>query len=144
MLFRKKKTPKPRPIFGFPCDTRLSDLVRDLHNELTLPIYPVAEHCLGLGSDQVLADLRQEDTRQSCYNHILEEHFLRPLFDANNQYDLDAAIKIRKRQQAHWELDRFVRGLVYVVEREGVPLRLVAGVMRRLVGEARQKRRHES
>ena len=143
MLFKKKETPRRR-IFGFPCSPQISELVRALSSELTLPIYPVAEHCLGLGCEQVLSDFRNEDTRRSCHDHIVEEHFLRPLFHASSQYDLDAAIKIRKRQLAHWELDRFVHELVDMVEHEGVPLRLVLEVMRRLVEEARQKRRHES
>ena len=143
MIFKKKKTPRRR-VFGFPCSSRISESVRALSTELTLPIYPVAEHCLGLGCEQLLSDLRDEDTRRSCHDHIAGEHFLRPLFDASSQYDLDAAIKVQKRQLAHWELDRFVHELVYMVDREGVPLRLVVEVMRRLVAEARQKRRRES
>ncbi|MCK4793796.1 MAG: hypothetical protein KAV87_59255 [Desulfobacteraceae bacterium] len=138
-LFKKNKKPK-RPIFGFPCSLPLADDIRYLSRELTLPIYPIAEHGLGLGCVQIAVDLRDEDSRKALYNHLLEEHFLSPVFDIDNNYDMRAAIGIRKRQLRHWELDRFAHQLVYMVEREGIPIKLIMEATYRLVEHVRRKR----
>lgn len=136
MRFRKK-VPKKR-VFGFYCDRRLKEMIIAASNELTLPIYPVAEHSLRLGFSQVMTDLKDEESRRALFNHLREQHFLAPIFNSENQYDIDISIKMRKRQLARWDLDRSAHELVSMVERQGVPAKFLVEVANRLIENARQ------
>ena len=146
MLFRKQKTKKEegRPILGFHCDKRISDSVRAGSREIGLPIGSLAEHCLGVGVAQMAADLKDEQSRICLWNHLLEQHFLKPLYELENPVDLNAAIKAQRRQLAHWELDRMAHTIVRLVEREGIPAEFFIKMARAVIEEARRKHGNET
>lgn len=139
-LFKKQKGEEGvRRVFGFPCDSRIAQDIKSLSKELALPIYPTAEHALGLGTLQIVADLQDEDSKEALHNHLVEQHFLSPLFNADNDYDRDTTIKMRRRQLKRWDLDRLAHELVFMVEQRGVPARFFIQVAKQLIENACRK-----
>lgn len=129
-LFKKQKGEKGvRRVFGFLCSPQLADVIRVASKELTLPYYAIAEHCLETGLRQVVADMQDEDSKASLLTHLVESHFLRPLFDMGNNYDREASVKVRKWQLHRWELDRFAHTLVALAERENIPAKLLVKIL---------------
>jgi len=140
-LFKKQKGEEGvRRVFGFPCDSRIAQDIKSLSKELALPIYPTAEHALGLGTLQIVADLQDEDSKEALHNHLVEEHFLSPLFNVDNDYDRDTTIKMRRRQLKRWELDRIAHELVSIVDRENIPPSLLVDITKSLLKDARRRR----
>lgn len=140
-LFQKQKRKEGvRRVFGFLCSPQLTDNVKAISKELSLPIFAAAEHGLATGVSQMLADMKDEATKKSLQDHLIEGHFLAPLFKAGNIYDQEASIKIRRWQLRRWELDRIVHRLVSIVEREGIPPSLLIEATRNLIRDARSRR----
>lgn len=129
-LFRRQKSEEGiRRVFGFFCSPQLADDVRVASGQLSLPYYPVAEHCLETGLTQIVADMESDDTRVSLRDHLVESHFLKPLFNAGNNYDQETSIRVRRWQLRRWELDRTAHALVALAERENIPAKVLIRIL---------------
>ncbi|MEE9399826.1 MAG: hypothetical protein V3V23_06115 [Dehalococcoidales bacterium] len=138
MLFKKKK-PR-RPIFGFPCTPAIKYAVKSLAGQIRVPVYPLAEHLLQIGATQIETDLEDEESKKDLENHLINEHLLPPVLDVENEHDIDAMIEAKKRRLLHQELEKVVRTLMGMVEREHIPVSLLADVTRAIIKDARYKR----
>jgi len=141
MWFFSKKKHNERKVFGFLCDPKLAFGVKMIATQLETPIYPLVEHLLQLGVEQVYPALEDEDFKEELQEHLLNEHLLVPALDQQNDYDKAAAARMEKEKDKRMEAASF---LVRILEGRGVPPEKVKATLKKLVAEARRLREDSS
>lgn len=140
-ILRKRKKIRGRVVFGFPCTPSIKDSVKNLARQIRVPIYPLAEHLLQIGTVQIEADLEDEEFKKDLENHLINEHLLPAVLVAENEHDLDVMIEAKKRRLLHLELEKVIRTLVRMVEKENIPAEMLVNVTRAIIRDTREVRR---
>ena len=61
---------------NFTCDTSLIARLKLLATYLETPFYPLAEHALELGMDEIAVRIKDKALTEGLQRHILKEHLL--------------------------------------------------------------------
>lgn len=106
---------------------------------LECPIYPVAEHMLQLGAEQVYPALQDEEFKKELQDHLASEHLLVPALAEQNEYDKAVVAKARKEQKDRRARIEAALQLVHTFELQGVSPERIKTELKRLEIEAREQ-----
>lgn len=138
-FIQKRKKQIGRKTFGFPCTPGIKIAVLAMARRIGVPNYVLCEHLLQLAAAQISIDLEDPESERELKQHLISSHLLQPVL-AENEYDEDAVERARKKRLLHQELEKVVRTLMGMVEREHIPVRLLADVTRAVIKDARYKK----
>ena len=91
-LFKREKIVRKQ--LNFACDVGLITRLKLLSTYLETPFYPLAEHLLELGINEVAVILNDSTLTENLQRHLLEEHLLVGQLDPVDSHVSDRARRI--------------------------------------------------